>query len=69
MATLFSIVFLSHQLGSFVGVWVGGYVYDLTGSYHNVWLITSVLGLGASLLHIFIDDKPLARLSLATQKA
>ena len=69
MATLFSFVFLSHQLGSFVGVWVGGYVYDLTGSYHNVWLITSVLGLGASLLHIFIDDKPLARVALATQRA
>ena len=69
MATLFAFVFLSHQLGSFVGVWVGGYVFDLTGSYHNVWLITSVLGLGASLLHIFIDDRPLARVALATRRA
>src|SRR3546814_11244193 len=37
MATLFGVVFLSHQLGSFTGVWLGGYLYDLVGSYGGVW--------------------------------
>ncbi|MCH7484857.1 MAG: MFS transporter, partial [Chloroflexi bacterium] len=37
MATLFGIVFLSHQLGGFLGAWLGGYVFDMTGSYDAVW--------------------------------
>ena len=69
MATLYAFVFMSHQIGSFVGVWIGGYLFDVTGSYQSVWWITIALGLAASLIHIFIDDQPLARMTPATKKA
>ena len=41
MATLFGIVFLSHQLGGFLGAWLGGYVFDMTGSYDAVWWLSA----------------------------
>jgi MFS family permease len=63
MATLFGIVFLSHQLGSFLGVWMGGRIYDMTGSYDPMWWAGIVLGLLAALIHLPIDEKPLARMS------
>jgi predicted MFS family arabinose efflux permease len=62
MATLFGIVFLSHQLGSFSGVWLGGFLHDRTGSYDSVWWAGVVLGLLAALIHLPIDEKPLPRL-------
>lgn len=62
MATLFGIVFLSHQLGSFLGVWLGGRIYDATGSYDPMWWAGAALGLAAALIHLPIDEKPLARL-------
>ncbi|MDP6811779.1 MAG: MFS transporter, partial [Alphaproteobacteria bacterium] len=52
MATLFGIVFLSHQLGAFLGVWLGGYLFDATGSYDVVWWIGVGLGLFAALVHL-----------------
>lgn len=61
MATLFGFVFLSHQLGSFLGVWLGGYLYDKTGSYDPVWWAGVALGLLAALIHLPIDERPLAR--------
>ena len=64
MATLFGIVFLSHQLGSFVGVWLGGWLHDRTGSYDIVWWIGAALGVVAGLVHLPIDERPLARLRL-----
>ncbi len=65
MATLFGIVFLSHQLGSFAGVWLGGYLYDTAGSYDGVWWASVALGVAAALIHVAIDEKPLARLAAA----
>ena len=65
MATLFGVVFLSHQLGSFAGVWLGGYLYDTVGSYDGVWWAGVALGLLAAAIHIAIDEKPLARLAPA----
>jgi len=62
MATLFGVVFFSHQLGSFTGVWLGGWLYDTTGSYDIVWWISAGLGLVAALIHLPINEKPLARL-------
>ncbi len=62
MATLFGIVFLSHQIGSFIGVWLGGLLYDNTGSYNGMWWAGVVLGIIAGLIHMPIDEKPLARL-------
>jgi len=63
MATLFGIVFLSHQIGSFVGVWLGGLLYDQTGSYNGMWWAGVFFGVVAAILHIPINEKPLARLT------
>lgn len=62
MATLFGVVFLSHQLGSFLGVWLGGVLYEQTGSYDAMWWAGVVLGLLAAVLHLPIDERPLTRL-------
>src|SRR3546814_205128 len=51
MAMLFGIVFFSHQVGSFLGVWLGGYFFDLTGSYDIVWWSGVVLGVLAAVVH------------------
>ena len=59
MATLFGIVFFSHQLGSFIGVWWGGWSFDTTGSYDQVWMASIALGLLAALLHLPIAESPL----------
>jgi len=61
MATLFGIVFLSHQLGSFSGIWLGGYIFENTGSYDGVWWAAVLLGVAAALVHWPINEKPLAR--------
>ena len=65
MATLFGFVFLSHQIGSFLGVWLGGRLYDQTGSYDAIWWISIVLGICAALLHWPIKEKPVQRLANA----
>lgn len=51
MTFLYGIVFLSHQLGSFSGVWLGGWLYERTGSYDGIWMAGIVLGVAAALLH------------------
>lgn len=61
MATLFGIVFLSHQLGSFLGVWLGGRLYDTTGSYDGMWWAGVVLGIAAALIHLPIDERTIQR--------
>ncbi|MBT5415909.1 MAG: MFS transporter [Rhodospirillaceae bacterium] len=66
MATLFGIVFFSHQIGSFLGVWLGGYLFDATGSYDVVWWINVALGLGAGLLHLPIVERGVPRLAGAS---
>jgi len=58
MGMLYGIAFLSHQLGSFLGVWLGGYVYDHTGSYSLVWYLGILLGLGSAALHLPIRERP-----------
>ena len=63
VSTLFGIVFLSHQVGSFLGVWLGGYLFDLTGSYTLVWIGSIALGVVAALLNLPIDERPVARLA------
>lgn len=62
LSTLYGVVFLSHQIGSFLGVWLGGRIYDLTGSYNTVWLATILLGLLAAALHVPIAEQPVASL-------
>jgi MFS family permease len=63
LATLFGFVFLSHQLGSFLGVWLGGRLYDVYGSYDIVWWAGVALGIAAAIVHLPINEKPLPRLS------
>jgi predicted MFS family arabinose efflux permease len=69
MATLFGIVFLSHQIGSFLGVWLGGYLYDRTGSYDIVWWTGVVLSVAAALIHLPINERPLKRVLPGTAQA
>ena len=57
MGTLFGIVFFSHQVGSFIGVWMGGYLYDTTGTYMPVWWAGIVIGLLSALLHLPIHER------------
>ncbi|MDH3690048.1 MAG: MFS transporter [Gammaproteobacteria bacterium] len=63
LATLFGIVFLSHQIGSFLGVWLGGWIYDATGSYNPMWWAGVAFGLAAAVVHLPINEQPLPRLS------
>jgi predicted MFS family arabinose efflux permease len=56
LGTLFGVCFLSHQVGSFLGAWLGGFVFDTTGSYALVWAATAAAGGVAALLHFLIDD-------------
>jgi predicted MFS family arabinose efflux permease len=57
MATLYGFVFLSHQIGSFFGVWLGGRLYDQFGSYDPVWWMGAALGIFAALVHLPIREK------------
>jgi len=61
LATLFGIVFFSHQVGSFLGVWLGGRIFDATGSYEPMWWAGVVLGIAASVVHLPIDESAVAR--------
>ena len=63
MSMLFGVVFLSHQLGSFAGLRLAGYLYDMTKSYDAMWWISVALGLGAALVHWPIREKPVGRLA------
>jgi predicted MFS family arabinose efflux permease len=65
MATLFGIVFLNHQLGSFVGVWLGGWLYERTGSYDVAWWLSVILALAAALIHLPIAERPAPRFATA----
>lgn len=61
LSSLYGIVFLSHQVGSFLGVWLGGRIFDATGSYLPVWIGAIVLGVAAAVVHLPIDDRALPR--------
>ena len=61
MSTLFGFVFLSHQLGSFMGIWLGGRIFDTTGSYEMMWWSSVAAGLAAAILHWPIKEKAYGR--------
>jgi predicted MFS family arabinose efflux permease len=65
LGLLFGIVFLSHQVGAFVGVWLGGAVYDATGAYDVMWWLSIALGMAAALVHLPINERPVPRLATA----
>ena len=64
LSMLSGFVFLSHQLGSFAGAWLGGYVFDKTGSYQLVWFIAIALSIVAALANWPIDERPVERLRM-----
>lgn len=64
LGMLFGFVFFSHQIGAFLGSWLGGLNYDVTGDYNAVWYTSILLGLLAAALHWPIRDQPVARLTV-----
>jgi len=65
LSMLGGFVFLSHQVGSFIGVWLGGRLYDATGSYDVVWWIAIGLGVFAAVVNLPIRERAILRPALA----
>lgn len=62
LATLFGFAFFSHQIGGFLGVWLGGWLFEKTGSYDIVWWLSIALGVVSAAINLPIVEKPVARL-------
>ncbi|MCA0872619.1 MFS transporter [Seohaeicola saemankumensis] len=65
MGTLYGIIFLSHQIGSFVGIWLGGRMYDAYGDYTAVWWIGVAVGAFSAIVHLPVREKPMAGAAIA----
>jgi MFS family permease len=65
LTTLFGFAFFSHQVGGFLGVWLGGVLFERTGSYDVIWLLSILLGVISALVNLPIVEKPVARPALA----
>ncbi|HET9902704.1 MAG TPA: MFS transporter [Xanthobacteraceae bacterium] len=65
LAMLFGFAFFSHQVGGFLGVWLGGYLYEQTGSYDVVWWLGVFFGIASALINLPIVEKPVTRPALA----
>lgn len=65
LSTLYGLVFFTHQVGSFLGAWFGGRIYDYYGSYEPIWWTTVVMAFLAALIHLPVDDRPVPRLAAA----
>ena len=61
LSMLSGFIFFSHQIGSFMGVWLGGYLYDKTGSYNIVWYLAIALGIFAALVNLPVRESPITR--------
>jgi MFS family permease len=61
LGLLFGVVFLSHQVGAFVGAWLGGAVYEATGAYDLMWWLSVALGFAAAIVHLPISEQPARR--------
>ncbi|NVK02505.1 MAG: MFS transporter, partial [Oceanospirillaceae bacterium] len=61
MGTLYGLVFFSHQLGGFIGVWLGGTLYDAYGSYDVVWWVGVGVGALSAIIHLPVDERPVAQ--------
>lgn len=70
MATLVGFTFVSHQIGSFLGIWLGGLAFDMFGDYDAIFWGAIIVGFAAAFVHYPIDERPLARLAVSeTQPA
>ncbi len=65
LAMLFGFAFFSHQVGGFLGVWLGGVLFERTGSYDSIWILSILLGIASALIHLPIVEKPVARAAAA----
>jgi predicted MFS family arabinose efflux permease len=65
LAMLFGFAFFSHQVGGFLGVWLGGIVFEYTGSYNPVWWLSVAFGVMSALINLPIVEKPAPRLAAA----
>ena len=63
LATLAGFAFFSHQVGGFLGVWLGGIVFDRTGSYDAVWWLAILFGVLSALINMPIVEKPVPRMA------
>jgi predicted MFS family arabinose efflux permease len=63
LAMLSGVTFFSHQVGGFLGVWLGGIVFDRTGSYELVWWLAILFGVLSALINLPIVEKPVPRLA------
>ncbi len=61
LSTLGGSAFLFHQIGSFLGVWLAGYLFDATGSYTVMWMLTIAMGVVSALLNLPIDEREIQR--------
>ena len=66
MAMLYGVVFMGHQVGSFIGVWLGGWLYDRSGSYDMVWWLGAALGVVAAGVHWLIRERPVERPAISS---
>jgi MFS family permease len=66
LTTLFGFAFFSHQVGGFLGVWLGGIAFERTGSYNSVWWLSVLFGLLSAVINLPIVEKPVARPAVAT---
>ncbi len=68
LSMLSGFIFFSHQIGSFMGVWLGGYMYDRTGSYDIVWYVAIALGIFAGLVNLPVREAPIVRTAAKLQQ-
>jgi predicted MFS family arabinose efflux permease len=65
LTMLFGFAFFSHQVGGFLGVWLGGLVFESTGSYNLVWWLSVFFGIASAVINLPIVEKPVARAAAA----
>jgi MFS family permease len=65
LAMLFGFAFFSHQVGGFLGVWLGGLAYEMTGSYDLVWILSIAFGIASAIINLPIEEKPVVRTASA----
>jgi predicted MFS family arabinose efflux permease len=65
LATLYGFAFFSHQVGGFLGVWLGGLAFEATGSYNLVWWLSVFFGIASAIINLPIVEKPVARPAMA----
>jgi predicted MFS family arabinose efflux permease len=65
LAMLFGFAFFSHQIGGFLGVWLGGLLFERAGSYDTVWWLAILFGLLSAAINLPIVEKPVQRLAVA----